>query len=194
MTPSTTWLDALKLPLKITIAVAVSSGLLLALDLNGYLDYGEYAALARAVFITLTVVSSVFVVVGIITVLSSPLWQRQRQSALALRRSVRRKEQEDLRAAERVRVLAHLDHLSEEEIWYVADALKKGSPSFLTYVHSPPVSLLGGKGLVWTPGGEHNRNYYPYSFHDFVWEQLLERKDEFLAKHEENERAKREAK
>jgi hypothetical protein len=46
-----------------------------------------------------------------------------------------------------------------------------------------------GKGLVWTPGGTHHQDYYPFSFHDFVWAVLLERKDEFLAKEEKHKRA-----
>ena len=48
--------------------------------------------------------------------------------------------------------------------------------------------MLTGKGLVWTPGGAHHMDHYPYSFHDFVWKRLLDRKDEFLAKDDEYKR------
>jgi hypothetical protein len=46
-----------------------------------------------------------------------------------------------------------------------------------------------GKGLVWTPGGQHHQDHYPFSFYDFVWEKLLERKEEFIAKDEAYKRA-----
>ena len=90
--------------------------------------------------------------------------------------------------------IAHLDYLSKEEIAVVARVLRDGSPSFYAYVYSPPVSLLQGKRLIWTPGGPHHQDHYPYSFHDFVWRVLLERKDEFFAKHEEHKRAEEERK
>jgi hypothetical protein len=121
---------------------------------------------------------------------SLPVRDKQRQSALASRRALRHKEKEEQLTAQRNQIVARLDHLSEEEIRYIADSLRKGSPTFYSYVHSPPVSILRGKGLVWTPGGTHHQDHYPFSFHDFVWEQLLERKDEFLAKDEERKRAK----
>lgn len=35
---------------------------------------------------------------------------------------------------------------------------------------------------------------YPFSFHDFVWEALLERKDEFVAKDVGHKRAEEERK
>ena len=47
MIPDAKWLDALKLPLKVTIAVAVASAALLALDLKGLLDLGPIGAFAR---------------------------------------------------------------------------------------------------------------------------------------------------
>lgn len=65
-----------------------------------------------------------------------------------------------------------------------------GTSSFYTYVYSPPASNLQGKGLVWTPGGTHNQDHYPFSFYDFVWEALTPRKDEFIAKDDTNKRAK----
>jgi hypothetical protein len=55
-----------------------------------------------------------------------------------------KRRQEEQRDAQRVAVLAHLDHLSAEEIRYIADSLRKESPTFYTYVHSPPVAMLGG--------------------------------------------------
>lgn len=39
-----------------------------------------------------------------------------------------------------------------------------------------------GKGLLYTPGGSHHREHYPFTIDDFAWEELLKRKDEFLEK------------
>jgi hypothetical protein len=72
--------------------------------------------------------------------------------------------------------------------------LRDGSPSFYTYVYSPPVSVLQGKGLVWTPGGTHHQDHYPFSFHDFAWHVLVKRNDEFIAKHAEFKRVEEERK
>ncbi|KFX81296.1 hypothetical protein KR99_24265, partial [Ralstonia solanacearum] len=103
-------------------------------------------------------------------------------------------EQDERRQQAQESAIAQLDHLSKEEIAVVAKALRDGSPSFYTYVFSPPVSMLQGKRLVWTPGGQHHQDYYPFSFHDFVWKVLLERKDEFLAKEAEHKKAEEERK
>ncbi len=78
--------------------------------------------------------------------------------------------------------MLRLDYLAEEEIGYVAEQLPKNAQSFMTYVHSPPVTNMMGKGLVYTPGGDHHQDYYPFSFHDFAWAAMLERRDEFIAK------------
>jgi hypothetical protein len=193
MLPDPKWLDALKLPLKVTVAVALAASILFALDWKGVLDLGPLGVFSRPVMIVIAVVFWILTIVGLIDYAISPFREKERQET---RRAVRRKEQEDQRDARRAVVLAHLDHLSAEEIVYVAGSLREGSPTFYTYVHSPPVTMLLGKGLVWTPGGTHHRDYYPFSFHDFVWSVLLDRKEEFLAKEEKQKRveaAKREA-
>lgn len=189
MIPDAKWLDALRLPLKVTITVALASAALLALTLKGLLDLGPLGPYARPVLTVLLVIFSIQAVVGVIDYLMTPLREKHRQSALKTRRAVRREEREEQREVHRTQVIARLDNLSKEEIRYIADSLRNGSPSFYTYVHSPPVSLLQSKGLVWSPSGPHNEDRYPFSFYDFVWEKLLERKDEFLAIDEEHKRA-----
>jgi hypothetical protein len=52
------------------------------------------------------------------------------------------------------------------------------------------MSNLMAKGLVATPGGTHNQDYYPFYFLDFAWNALLARKDEFIAKDDEHKRRK----
>lgn len=190
MIPDPKWLDALKLPPKVTIAVALAASVLFGLDWAGALELGSLSTFTRPILLIIAVVFWILTIVGLIDYLLAPFREKRRQHTLSTRRAVRRKEQEEQRDAQRAVVLAHLDHLSPEEMRYIADSLRKGSPTFYTDVHSSPVAMLCGKGLVWTSGGTHHRGYYPFSFHDFVWAVLLDRKDEFLAKEEEHKRTK----
>jgi hypothetical protein len=190
MIPDLKWLvDALRLPFKVIAAVALSAIVLLALDLSGLLDLGPLTIFARPVLIMVSVVSGTLVVVEGITYLMAPFNEKQRQSALASRRALRKQEEDGQRQARQAQVIARLDHLSREEIRYVAEALTRDSPTFYTYIHSPPVTMLVGKGLVWTPGGQHHMDHYPFSFYDWVWTRLVERREEFLAKEAEHVRA-----
>lgn len=139
--------------------------------------------------IIVSVASSVLTVVGIVDYFMAPLHENRRRATLATRRAVRRQEENEQRETQRAQVIARLDHLSREEIRVVADSLRNDSPTFYTHMHSPPVAMLVGKGVVWTTGTTHHREHYPFSFYDFVWEKLVERKDEFLAKDDEHTRA-----
>jgi hypothetical protein len=73
----------------------------------------------------------------------------------------------------------------------VAECLRKGTPTFYTYVYSPASAMLVSKGLAWTPSTRHNQDNYPFSFNDFVWNELCRRKDELI---ERDNNFKREAK
>lgn len=191
MIPDPKWLDALKLPLKVTVAVALAASVLFGLDIWGVLDLGPLGIYSRPVLIIIAVVFWILAIVGVADYLLAPFREKQRQATLSTRRAVRQKEKEEQRAAHHTAVLVHLDHLSAEEIRYIADSLRKGSPTFYTYIRSPPVSMLLGKGLAWTPGGSHHQDYYPFTFHNFVWEALLARKNEFLTKDEDHKRAEK---
>lgn len=192
--PDPKWLEVFKLPLRTTVAVALAIDVLLALVLTHILDLGPLGPFALPVLIILAVVSTAMAVVGVVHALLAPFREKRRHSALLQRRAIRRKEEEERRAQMQETALAQLDYLSKEEIAVVANALRNGSPTFYTYVYSPPVSVLQGKRLVWTPGGAHHQDHYPFSFHDFAWRMLLERKDEFIAKDEEHKRAEEERK
>jgi hypothetical protein len=191
MIPNFKWaVDILKLPLPTVIGVAVSAGALLALHAYGLLNFGSYDAFTTPVLVCVTVISAVIAAIGLINaVLIEPMNSNRGQSKLELRRAIKRKEEEEAREKARSSVVARLDHLSKEEISYLAQCLQNGSPTFYAYVASPPVSILRGKGLVWTPGGTHHEDRYPFSIHDFVWEEMLARKDEILEKHAKNEHA-----
>lgn len=187
MFPDAKWLEALKLPLRTMLGIALSCGALLFMDLD------VFGQIVRPIVIAVCVVSSVFSFVGIVDLALVPLRDRQRQSRLSARRAVRREEEKEQRAEAEAQALSHLDHLSKEEIRYVANCLREGTPSFYAYVHSPPVAMLQGKRLVWTPSGTHHEDRYPFSFSDFVWKVLLERKDEFIAKDDDHKRAEKAA-
>lgn len=196
MLPDPKWLDALKLPLKATASGAVATTLLLALLAWKVIDT---EALGRWVTPTIAVVAVVFwsfTVVGALEFLFAPMIEKRKQAALATRRAVRRREEQEGRDTKRAEALARLDHLSEEELRYVADCLRKGTPTFYTWAHSSAATMLIGKGLAWTSGGQHHGDRYPFSLYDFAWEALLKRREEFLekeAKHREAEAARKAA-
>jgi hypothetical protein len=171
------WLDALKLPLKAALVGVLATGALLLLSWKGVLDLSVFGGFARPTLLVLLVVFSALALVGVGDLVAAPLRESRRQTVLEGRRAWRRKEAEERAAEARVQALAQLDTLSREEVRYAADALRKETPSFYTYVNSPPVSLLMGKGLVWTPGGRHHEDYYPFSFRDFVWAALNDRRE-----------------
>lgn len=180
------WLDALKLPLKATIAVALATGALLFLDLKNVLDLGALGSIGRPALIVALVVSIVMSIVNLADFAFAPIRERRHVSMFAARRAVRQQEKDQAVQEKRATILARLDHLSDREIDVVAKCLRSGSPSYYTYIHSPSTSMLQGKGLVWTPGGVHHEDHYPFSFHDFVWIAIQARREEFLAKDEEN--------
>lgn len=185
------WLDALKLPLKVTVGVAVAAGLLLALDLQGWLDLGALGTVVRPVLVVVLVLSGVLSIMNAIDLALAPRRARQHVSLLAARRAIRKQEEgEEAQARQRV-ILARLDHLSEEEIHYVAECLTKNTSSFYTWSYSSGASQLVAKGLAWSPGGTHHQDNYPFTFQDFVWSAIQERREEFLEKEAEYERARR---
>ena len=90
--------------------------------------------------------------------------------------------------------LDRIEYLAPKDLRYLAECLREGNQSFFTYVHSPPVTTLMGKELVYTPGGTHHQDHYPFTIRDYVWKELLSRKDEILKKDEENKRDEHERK
>ncbi|CAJ0742300.1 hypothetical protein [Ralstonia mannitolilytica] len=192
--PDPKWLEIFKLPLRTAIAVAIASCALLALVFAHILDLGPIGPFALPVLIIAAVASTAMAVVGIVDGALAPARERRKQSALEQRRAIRRKEQDERREEARKAAISRLDYLSREEIAVVVKALHNDSPTFYTYVFSPPVSMLQGKGLVWTTGGTHHEDHYPFSFHDFVWKVILERKEEFLAQEAQHRKAEEERK
>ena len=182
MLPDSGWINALKLPTKVIGGLSLSSAALLLLDHFGLFDLSVFGGLAKPVVVVVFVVFGCLLVATAIEVVAGPRAAKKQSAILAERRQQRSKEKEDQRAASQEKAIAALDHLSGWELKYVADALREGSPSFYTYVHSPPVAQLMAKNLVFTPGGTHHQDHYPFTFRDFIWDAMKKQKDELIAK------------
>ena len=182
MAPDPKWLDALNLPLKASFAGALAATLLIAAEAWAILDLGPLGPYARLVLILLAVAFWCLVIVGVANFLVAPVLEMRRRSVLSTRRAVRRQEQEEQREAGRRVALARLDHLSAEEIHHVADCLRRNTPTFYAWAHDPAAAVLIGKNLLWSPGSVHHRDYYPYTFKDDAWAEILRRREEFIAK------------
>jgi hypothetical protein len=111
MIPDPKWLDALKLPLKVTVAVALAVSVLFGLDVWGILDLGPLGAYTRPVLIIIAVLFWISTIVGVAEYLLAPVREKRRQATLSTWRAVRRKEEEEQRDAQRAAMLARLDHL-----------------------------------------------------------------------------------
>jgi hypothetical protein len=101
---------------------------------------------------------------------------------------LRRADEERRRSETEARVLKRLDYLSKEEIRIAANCLRKNEQSFTAWAYNSHVANLIAKDLVRAPGGTYHRDNYPNFFADFVWQALLARRDEFIAKDDENQR------
>ena len=96
------------------------------------------------------------------------------------RRKLRNTEAEEKRAERERAVLERIKYLAPQELCHLADCLREGQQSFYTYVHSPSVTTLMGKGLVYTPGGTHNQDHYPFTIFDFAWKHLQSIENEVI--------------
>ena len=180
--PVSNWIEAVRLPTRVMIGLFIACLTLLAFDTFDVLVLANLGLLAKPVVIVASVVSGSLSLTGIVAFFLDLHKHRQKQNLLSLRHQTRTREAQESRAKAEAAALERLDHLAPQELRHLADALKNGSQSFYTYVRSPSVTTLRGKGLVYTPGGEHHQDHYPFTISDFVWKILIERKEEFLAK------------
>lgn len=190
--PDSSWINALKLPTQVMIGLCIASVVLLGFDHAGILALVDFGQLVKPSVIVVAVVSGALSITGIGAFITDLLMGHRKQSLLALRREVKLQEEKIRREKAESVALERIDHLSSQEIRHLADCLRKESQSFYTYVHTPSVTTLIGKGLVYTPGGQHHQDYYPFTVSDFAWKALLVRKDEILAKDNENRKKEEE--
>lgn len=190
--PDVNWLNALKLPTRVMLGIFLASVVLLILDKKEIVVLGDLWTPAKAVVIILMVVSGSLSLAGIGGFIFDQFMKHRGRTLLSERRTERQKEREERRREAQEAALDRIEHLSPRELRYLAKCVRDNSQSFYTYVHSPPVTTLMGKGLVYTPGGTHNQDHYPFTIHDFAWKALLERRDEILSRDDENRRREEE--
>lgn len=152
MFPDAKWLDALKLPVRLKLAVAAACGALFYLFKTKTITVGPLDWLVMALLLVGVVVFVIVLIFDGLAWVAQPLAEKRRLSLLAKRRAAIRKEKDEQREQRRADVLAQLEQLSRWEVQVLADALEGGSPTFYHYVHSPAVTMLQAKHLVWSPG------------------------------------------
>lgn len=182
MLPDAKWLDAVKLPVRSKLAIAAACAVLFYLFKTKVLSVGSFDGLVVALLLVAIVVFITLSVFDGAAWLGQPIAEKRRLSLLKKRRAALRAEKDAEREERRAAVLAQLDHLSRWEVKVLAGVLEGGSPTFYDYVYSPPITMLQAKYLVWTPGGTHNQDHYPFCISDFVWDELQNRREEFFEK------------
>lgn len=194
MLPDSSWINALKLPTQVIIGLFLAFLVLLGLDWAAVLTLATFGELTKPIVIVLLVISGSLSITGIGAYIKDQLERHKSHSLVAMRKQLRAQEKESERTKAQGAALERIEHLSPKELRYLANCLREGSQSFYTYVHSPPVTTLMGKGLVYTPGGTHHQDHYPFTIYDFIWKALIERRDEILAKDSANKKKEDEEK
>ncbi len=186
--PDARWLDALKLPLRAMIGVVIACSALLWLDNEKHIELSIFGSLTKPSIVVLAIVAGALAVSGIGAVIHDVVMAKHKRGALTARREARAKEAKERTDVAKAEALDRLNYLSPEELRYLANCLRKGNQSFTTWVHSSFASTLAAKGLIYTPGGTHHQDYYPFTIKDFAWKELLLRKDELIARDDENKK------
>ena len=172
----------------------MASIILLFLDKTEMLVLSTFGSLAKPATILLCVVSGALSFTAIASFIIDIVSAGKKRTLLQQRRDIQKAEEEEQINKNKQKVLDRVQHLSKYELNYLANCLRENSQSFTTYVHSPSASTLGSKGLIYTPGGTHHKDDYPFVVNDFVWQYLLDNKDEIIARDEENTRIEEEKK
>ena len=184
--PDGKWaVDALKLPTKVLGGVFLASILLLLLSVFEIIPLSAFGYLAAPIVAVLAVVSGSL---GLFAEIYERYGNKEKAGVLRQRRELRAAERRQAEAEFDQAVALRIDYLSADEIRLIASCLRKGEQSFTGFSHSPTTSNLAARGFVSTPGGAHNRETYPFFFTDGSWKALLTRKDELIAKDDENQR------
>lgn len=170
--------DAIKLPTKLKISIAMASGALWLLLSLHLISVPKWDDILIPLLLIAAIVFGIFVIVDLFEWLLRPLTIKKQSSILAARRLKIRDERAAAREQGKTAVLRRIDHLSKEELGLVIKALDGMSPSIQTWVRSSAAASLCHKCLLESPGGMHHEDYFPFVFPDFVWEVLLAREEE----------------
>lgn len=117
MFPYQKLLELLKLPLRVMLGIALSSGAVLFLSYIGVPGLEAFKPIGRPIVIIVFVVFSVIALVDIVDLLLAPVRDRQRQSRLSIRRAVRRGEEEERRAQRQRRQSSRASVILDGLIW-----------------------------------------------------------------------------
>lgn len=185
------WLKALELPAKITGGIFAGCVAALYLDTAGAISLSQIGAWLRPSIAVVAVFSGALFLAGILNelVVAFRSWRAKTiEDAAALADQSAK----DSRIADaKAKALAHLDTLSEEEVYIVAKALEEGSPSIKWWLHSGGAAQLVHKGLLDQLPGQYMTDHWPYTFRDFAWQAIILRKEEYLKRSAELEAAKK---
>jgi hypothetical protein len=116
------------------------------------------------------------------------LESKHKHDLIQSRRALRKEEAIAEIEIQKQEILGRISHLSNRELSYLADCLREKSQSFTTYVNCSYVAMLQSKGLVYSPGGIHHQDYYPFVIEDFVWKYLLDHQEQIVAKDDESKK------
>jgi len=185
------WIKALELPAKITGGLFLACGVIWLLDQSETLNLDEIAPWVRPLVIVLWAGSGCLFA----ATLAGDAWafgaalfkKRAEKTALMEEQAAQEKAAQEKQEA----ALKYLDQLSEKENYEAAKALKGNSPSFESWAHATGTGQLIAKGLIYSPQGTYNQDHFPFTFYDFAWEALQERRDTILAKEAEYEAARK---
>jgi hypothetical protein len=184
----TSWLAALKLPGKVVFGMFLFCAALLLLNFFGVVPLSALGPFGWTLVLVALLLFGCLSI-GAASSEGYEVWKRHRaEKKVRARQQAKREEHEEARDKCRAEVLKRLDYLSRKEHRVLADQLRKNERSFEGWAYSSAVSNLMAAGLVGSPGGRAHQDYYPYYVVDFVWDALLERREQFLAKDDDNRR------
>jgi hypothetical protein len=172
----------------------MTSVILLSLDKTEIFSFSTFGSLAKPAAVLLCVVSGALSFTSIVALVIDIFGAGRKRTLLQQRRELRKAEEEEGIIKNKQKVLDRIQYLSSDELQYLAGCLRENSQSFTTYVHSPSASILASKGMIYTPGGTHNQDNYPFVVNDFVWQYLLDNRGDVIAKDDENKRLEEEKK
>lgn len=185
------WLNALKLPTKALTGLFIASIILLIFDKTKILDLSVFGSLIKPSVILICTVSGALSFTAISATLIEIFSAHRKRTLLEQRRELRKNEQKEAENERKQKVLDRIQYLSKDELCYLADCLREKKQSFTTFVHCPTASMLMSKSIIYTPGGTHHQDYYPFVIYDFVWEYLLENKEQILVLDNKNKEAEK---
>lgn len=161
------WLKFLEMPARITGGVFAGCIVIYAANNYGWLELNAIGTWLKTLVAVVGIIAGCLFASSVIAALLDLFnsWNRVRK--------------------QKAKALAHLDRLSLDELKIVTKAIEQDSPSITWPFDSPPIAPLVGSGLLVQHGGRFPGDYWPFTFSDFAWSEIQERKDELKKKFRE---------